>query len=276
MKTDHMQWHQDFMPQSILFGYRGSQAHGTWRPPTDPNSIDDVDLMGVTIGPIENYLGFPKQETWERMEDDKSTKLMWDIVVYDIRHFVRLLAKSNPNVLGMLWLKPNYYTHLTPLGQRLIDNRGIFVSKAAHHSFTGYAYSQLKKMTNGACQGYMGDKRKKLVEKFGYDTKNASHLIRILKMGIEFLSSGELNVAREDNTYLVDIKRGKYPLDYIQSEAKRLFDLAESSYVASRLPAKVDEVAAEKLLVGILSDHFTLKPTPTKSSLDSKDGGRRE
>lgn len=256
MKTEHMQWHKDLMPKAVLAGYRGSQAHGTWRPPTDPTSIDDVDLMLVTVGPIENYLGFPKQETWERMEDDKSTKLMWDIVAYDIRHFVRLLCKSNPNVLGMLWLEPNYYTKLTPMGQALIDNRDIFVSKAAYNSFTGYAYSQLHKMTHGAHKGYMGDKRKKLVDQFGYDTKNASHLIRIQKMGIEFLSTGRLNVLREDNKYLVDIKKGLYPLKYIQDESARLFQLAESALVNSKLPDRVDEDRAERLLVSMLSKHF--------------------
>jgi predicted nucleotidyltransferase len=262
------------MPSSILFGYRGSQAHGTWRPPTDPTSIDDVDLMGVTIGPIEQYLGFPKQETWERMEDDASTKLMWDIVVYDVRHFVRLLCKCNPNVLGMLYLEPNYYTKLTPAGKLLIENRDVFSSKEAYRSFTGYAYSQLHKMTHGAHKGYMGDKRKKLVDQFGYDTKNASHLIRIQKMGIEFMMTGKLNVMREDNTYLVDIKQGKYPLEYIQKEAARLFELSETALVNSKLPDKVDLVAAEKLLVRILSEHFNMKTDSRVEALASLATGR--
>lgn len=259
MKTSHMQWHKDFVDKSILFGYRGSQAHGTWRPPTDPTSIDDVDLMGVTIGPIEQYLGFGGQETWERMEEEPSTGLLWDIVVYDIKHFIKLLAKMNPNVLSMLWLKPNYYTKLTPAGKLLIDNRDIFCSKQIYHSFTGYAYSQLHKMTHGAHKGYMGDKRKKLVDQFGFDTKNGSHLIRILKMGIEFLSSGQLNVMREDNTYLVDIKQGKYSLEYVQKESDRLFQLAETALVNSKLPDKVDMKKAELLLVQILSEHFGIK-----------------
>lgn len=243
-------WYKEFQPQSILFGYRGSQAHGTFRPNTEPNSIDDIDLMGVIIQPAKAYLGFGMQETYERMEDP------WDIVVYDIRKFVNLLCKQNPNVLGMLWLKPNYYTHLTPAGQLLIDNRDLFVSKEAYNSFTGYAHSQLHKMTHGAHQGYMGEKRKKLVEKFGYDTKNASHLLRLLKMGIEYLSTGQLNVLREDNAYLVEVKQGKYSLEYVQKEAERLFQLADLALVNSKLPNKVDVKKAEKLLVDIMLEHF--------------------
>jgi len=241
-------WLAEFNDSSILLGYRGSQAHGTYRPNTDPNSTDDIDVMGVIVHPKEAYLGFGRQETFERFEDP------WDLVVYDIRHFVRLLCKQNPNVMALLWLRSVDYMKVTDAGRILIDNRDMFVSKEAYNSFTGYAYSQLHKMTHGAHQGYMGDKRKKLVEKFGYDTKNASHLIRLLKMGIEFLASGELNVMREDNTYLVEIKNGVYPLEYVQGEAKRLFTLAEEGLVRSTLPATVDQKAAEKLLVGILED----------------------
>lgn len=100
--------------------------------------------------------------------------------------------------------------------------------------------------------GYMGAKRKALVEKWGFDTKNASHLIRLLKMGIEFLSTGELQVHREDNSYLVDIKQGKYTLEQIKTEAERLFKVSETAFVNSTLPSKIDKKKVENLLVEIL------------------------
>jgi predicted nucleotidyltransferase len=250
MDMKQTKWWADFNQQSILLGYRGSKTHGTYRPNTDPNSIDDIDVMGVVIGPPQSYYGFGRQDTFERMENP------WDVVMYDVRKFVNLLCKMNPNVLSLLWLPSNFYIKIDPLGKRLIENRNLFVSKEAYKSFTGYAYSQLHKMEHGANLGYMGEKRKKLVEKFGYDTKNASHLIRLLKMGMEFLATGELNVMREDNTYLVDIKNGKYDLQYIKDESQRLFNLAEAALVNSKLPDHVDQDKAEKLLVGILQDHF--------------------
>ena len=243
-------WWADFNEKSILIGYRGSKTFGTFRPSTEPKSIDDIDVMGVLMHPLEAYYGFGRQETYERME------LPWDVVVYDTKKFVHLLTVMNPNVLSLLWLPENLYIKVDPLGRRLIENRNVFVSKEAYKSFTGYAYSQLHKMEHGAFQGYMGDKRKKLVEAHGYDTKNASHLIRLLKTGIEFLSTSTLNVMREDNTYLVDIKNGKYPVEYIKDEATRLFKLAELALVNSKLPDKVDKDKAEKLLVGIMKDYF--------------------
>lgn len=32
-----------------LEGFRGSQAHGTYIPSDDPNSIDDIDYMGIYV-----------------------------------------------------------------------------------------------------------------------------------------------------------------------------------------------------------------------------------
>lgn len=37
--------------------YRGSIAHGMYVPSSDPTSIDDIDLMGMVIGPKSCYLG---------------------------------------------------------------------------------------------------------------------------------------------------------------------------------------------------------------------------
>jgi hypothetical protein len=41
----------------ILLGYRGSIAHNMYIPNTDPNSIDDIDLMGVFLAPENFYIG---------------------------------------------------------------------------------------------------------------------------------------------------------------------------------------------------------------------------
>jgi len=54
---------------------------------------------------------------------------------------------------------------------------------------TDVLLSQLRRFQKkGENIGYLGDKRKQLVLKHGYDAKNAAHLIRLLRMGIEFLT----------------------------------------------------------------------------------------
>ena len=235
---------------TVLLGYRGSIAHGMYVPNTDPNSIDDKDIMGVCIKGLDVYFGlrgFEQQEVFLRE---------WDSVVYEMRKFVRLLAKGNPNVLSLLWLEPRHYIHVEPEGAALIEARQMFVGRHVYHSFTGYAYGQLKRMTHFAFQGYMGDKRKQLVHKFGYDVKNAAHLIRLLRMGIEFLREGTLYVDRGvkgDAPNLLEIKRGEWPIDRVKAEAEHLFKRAEQAYDECRLPDGVDQEAVNRLLVNIIS-----------------------
>ena len=253
MNTENTKWRQEFDSKAILLGYHGSQAQGTYRPNADKLLASDSDIMGIIIQPIEAYLGFGRQETIERKEPP------FDVVVYDIRHFVKMLCKQNPTALSLLWLQDNYYIKRTPAGDRLIANRGLFVSKQAYNSFVGYGHSQLKRMHKMDATGYMGAKRKALVEKHGYDCKAAAHAIRLMRMGVEFLSTGSLKVMREDNRYLVDIKTGLYKLEEVQAESDRLMKLMDEALVRSTLPAKVDVPKAEMLLVSILADCWGIK-----------------
>jgi hypothetical protein len=141
----------------------------------------------------------------------------------------------------------------------LIKERDIFTSKQAYHSFVGYAYGQLRRTTHLACEGYMGEKRKQLVEKFGYDCKNAAHCVRILKMGIEFLVEGKLNVWRDDNQLLLGIKMGEWTLEQVQKEADKLFKLAEEAYIKSHLPNEPNYKKANDLLIELTESFWTKK-----------------
>ncbi len=243
--------HKALKDWCVLAGYRGSIAHGMFVPSTDPNSIDDKDLMAVVVPPPEIYLGLNQfghkgNGTMELAFDE------WDLVVYDLRKIVSLLAKGNPNVLSLLWLNENYYLEQSFAGRELIKNRDLFANRSVYNAFTGYAHGQLKKMTNATFEGYMGQKRKGLVEKFGYDTKNAAHLIRLLRMGIEFLRDGELYVEREDAAELLAIKRGEWKLERVQEKADQLFGLAQEALLHSNLPKQPDMERINHLLVRLI------------------------
>lgn len=292
------------LPENLIYlGWRGSVAHGMYIPKDDPDSIDDKDVMGVYVGPVEHYLGFGRKDVKEKWEG------AYDCVFYEVRKFVSLLLNCNPNVLSLLWLKENGLIYAHMAGLRLRQNRDIFVTKKAYHSFNGYAYGQFKRMTHmnqdvladinnrkaeleslgcvwvdgemvlppGASaelvakrtqyngirgkyyKGYMGDKRRQLVERFGYDTKNAAHLIRILRMGIEFLTEGVLYVEREDKQELLNIKQGLWSLDDVKAESERLFALAQEAYVRSPLPPEPDRDRAERLIMDIVCDYHKLR-----------------
>jgi hypothetical protein len=296
---------KDRLPENTMFlGYRGSQAHGMFVPSSNPESIDDIDLMGVYVAPIEHYFGFGRKEVYESFVDE------YDIVSYELRKFLGLLLNNNPNVLSMLWLEPESILVTSPTWEYLVDERYVFASKKAYHSFSGYAYAQLKKMTafnqreqervkdmeaelkemgiafiNGVPQlppgadkntiewvrqynevrskyfsGYMGEKRKNNVIKYGYDTKNAAHLIRLLRMAVEFLTTGEFTVKRPDAEELLEIKQGKWSLAKVQQYSELLFNETTKAFENCSLPEQPDKEKAEKILKEILIMHFFHSP----------------
>jgi predicted nucleotidyltransferase len=230
---------------TVMLAYMGSHSHGTFIPGTDCNPLNDLDLMGVCVAPVESYLGLGNFEQMIHKEVE------WDIAVFEIRKFTRLLLSQNPNVLELLWLKDDLYVH-DNIQRQYIKKREIFSSKLAHKTFIGFTHSQIKNIKINKFEAYMGDERKSLVKKYGYDIKRAAHNIRILRMGIEFLNTATLNVFREDAAELIDIKTGKWELNKVISLADKLLKDAELALKSSKLPDSPNTKEAELLLMNVI------------------------
>lgn len=298
-------------PHLVVLGLMGSHSHGTYLPPEEPSAVDDIDLMGFVVPPIEYHLGIPRWEHWTLQVDEL------DVVLYSLEKAIRLLLKSNPNIVGLLWLRDEEYVYRHPGFELLRGRRDIFSSQAAAQAFAGYAADQLKRMeafdlermaeyealTQTICaqgpvgevleadtlklkhlathwhielevlnrfrkihrehfSGYMGEKRKAMVRKYQYDVKNAAHLIRLLRMGAEFIETGNLQVCRTtDAEELKVIKRGGWSLDQVKTEAARLFTGVELARARSPLKAEPDAKAAGALLIELHLCFLGLKAT---------------
>ncbi len=231
----------------------GSESHGLKIPNTDPDSIDDKDIMAVVMPPARYYLGL------SRWEGASSIKGEWDVVLYEYRKYVSLLMKQNPNVIGTLWLDDYIYT--SDIGTTLVYNRDLFKHRRlARDSFLGYANSQLKKMTSGAFKGYMGAKRKELVERFGFDVKNGSHLIRLLHMGLEYLETGRMEVRRTwDRQMLMDIKKGLWTLERVKEYSEAQFARVHAAYDISEMQEEIPFDLVEGLVINSLEQHLNVK-----------------
>lgn len=236
--------------QAIYLGYRGSIAHGTFIPNSNPTSIDDKDIFGIAIPTKEYFFGLKEFEQFERKQE------YWDILIYDFRKFIRLLVKANPNVMQALWTPAHHNLKTSWQFEELQKHKHLFAHRGIYKSFCGYSYGQLHKMENMAYNGYMGEKRKMLVDKFGYDCKNAQHLIRLLRQGIEFLETGELIVERPDKAELIQIKTGQWSIEKVKSKAMELFQIMEQAEKKSPLPEKPDTKAIDKLVQDILGKTF--------------------
>lgn len=225
----------------LFAGVIGSHAHGTNLPPEDPFGTDDQDLVTIMLPPSAVCLGL---DTW-----DHATQWVdqYDVIAYSLGKVLRLLAKSNPNVLGLLALPSDCILYEHPVWQELCAQRHLFLTKEAYGAFAGYANGQLKRMAHSAYNGYMGEKRKQIVDRIGYDTKNAAHLIRLLRMCTDLFQFGELRVRRSDAPHLIAIKRGEVSLAEVQREAAHLFDEANTWRELSSLPDRIHRGAVSEL-----------------------------
>lgn len=231
----------------IVAAYVGSQAHGTWIPKQD-DGVDDVDIMGVLLPPVDRLIGLEGWEHWVQIVDEL------DINFFALRKTVALWLKSNPNVLGLLWMRDEDIILRSPEFDAFREIRDAFVCKQVADAFGGYAFSQLKQIQRNRHEGYMGARRKELVEQFGYDIKHAAHLIRLLRMAIEFMRECTLNVYRtKDANEIKAIKRGEWELERVQIEAAHLFEELERLKATSTLPDKPNRRRANDLLIDITS-----------------------
>ena len=118
----------------MLLGLGGSHAYGT------SNENSDIDFRGVTLMLPSDLLGLTE---FEQYEDVKT-----DTVIYGFNKLVKLLLECNPNTIEMLGLDEDQYLIRSVLGQELLDNRDMFLSKRAIKSFGGYAGQQLRRLQN--------------------------------------------------------------------------------------------------------------------------------
>jgi len=197
----------------------GSHSHGTYVPPETETGVDDIDLMVIVMPPPEFKLGLKKF-------DNASYKHgRFDVVIYDFEKWMTLLMKQNPNVIGTLFLHPDDLLVMQTYSRtmrKVLNNPQVIVSKKMAAAFMGYANSQLHKMTHQAHQGYRGATRKALVEKFGYDVKNGAHMIRLLRMCVETLNTGSMQVRRPDAAELIQIKQGAWSKERVLAEGEAL------------------------------------------------------
>src|SRR3990167_11144570 len=243
-----------FESKYLLKGYRGSIAHNVHIPreANDIFGVDDIDYFGIYTFPYEYYLGLNGYYHSREVVDHKIEEN--DTVEYELHKAFHLLSQCNPNIICFLWNKPEHYTHVSEGAKLLLEKRAIFFSRRRiRDAFAGYAHAQLTKLTNGAYKGYMGERRKAVVDKYGYDTKNASTLLRLLAQGIEALKTNEIQTYRTtDRDFLLGVKTGNYSLNQIQDIADTRFKELDSAYDNSTMPLDNNRVDIEELLVEIL------------------------
>ena len=126
----------------------GSHSYGT--------NIEgsDEDFKGVYIqDPQDVYVNGYK----EQLDISK------DETYYEIERFLSLCQTGNPTMLELLYAPKECIEYISPIFQKVVDNRDIFMTKALRFSFGGYAIEQIKKA--GGLQKKMNWEKEKIVRK---------------------------------------------------------------------------------------------------------------
>lgn len=92
------------------------------------------------------------------------------------------------------------------------------------------------------------ESRSALEEKFGYDTKHAMHIVRLLRMGEEVLTDGIVQVHRPDAKELLAIRDGEWSYEELLEWSEHQDNLLDTLVKTSPLPPKPDLELAKKVL----------------------------
>jgi uncharacterized protein len=98
------------------------------------------------------------------------------------------------------------------------------------------------------------EKRAELERQHGYDTKHAMHLIRLMRVGLEILQTGELRVRRADADELNAIRDGVLSYDKLLEMAAGLQQQMQSAAARSPLPNDVDYERVDRLVLDLIRD----------------------
>lgn len=250
---------QDFIYDTELEVMMGSVAYGA---ATGPSS--DIDVHAICIpdtevvfpqtkvgGYVEGFTSRPTNFESSQKHHMNMDGMQYDVCVYSIVKAFALAVDNNPNVLDILWVPDSCVLRCTDIGHHIRSNRQLFLSKASYHRFRGYAYAQQKRMMNST--------RTDLIQQYGYDVKNAYHIIRLVEQARQILETGDM-VLDKNSALLKDIRAGKYDLQTIEHMLSDAEADLEKLYKTSDLRDSADKVSLQKVLLECLEMKYGYLP----------------
>jgi predicted nucleotidyltransferase len=232
---------------TILRAVVGSTVHGT-----NVSDQDDRDEMAIAIPPPAYVLGLQHWETTViRTKPDgvRSGPGDLDLAVHSLRKYCQLSAKGNPTMLLPLFVPDSAIVEMNVLGNELQRNRTMFISRDAGTAFMGYLNAQRKRFTKET-GGRHGKPRQELIDKYGYDTKYAGHVVRLALQGIELMETGELSLPmrQEHREEIVAIRTGRYSYEDTVLRTSDLETVLRVAIAKTSLPAKSDAAKIDEFL----------------------------
>jgi hypothetical protein len=204
----------------------------------------------------------PKQIDFMTLVHNFTNKKMFKIHLPDIRDGYRLVPYEK-NIFGV-YEAPGYQTFSDrgTLNTVFDNNEDFFTVKRfgftkrrmplfiVKFNASVYEEANVKWKQYWEWKNNRNEKRSVLEEQFGYDTKHASHLVRLLKTGAEILETGQVQVFRPDAAELLEIRNGKWKYEELVQYAEHMDNhIRDVLYKTTSLPKTADiKFAAEVIM----------------------------
>ena len=123
-----------------------------------------------------------------------------DLLLFELRHFLSGLRKTNTNMLEILFAEAGDFQTLESEFLKVKENRKRLVdSGRLFRSLVGYIENE-RRLATGERKGEIGSKRRSQLERYGFSPKNFSHLFRLVRCGTVFFRTGEypVNIRKHD------------------------------------------------------------------------------
>jgi len=131
--NNNLPWLEDSIIYKVI---SGSHAYGLNTPESD------IDYRGICIPPKEYYMS-PFMNFDQYITNDP------DETIFSFDKYVKLATENNPNILELLWIdNPDLIKKMTYPAEILRENRELFLSAKCKFTYSGYAFSQLKRIKN--------------------------------------------------------------------------------------------------------------------------------
>lgn len=253
-------------PDSIIRAFvAGSQMHGA-----TGNKPGDLDIAGVYIQPVEMVLGItqkrdedgkskwfdPDTQVWSSAGDTKNSADDIDVNMYSLRKWAGMAATGNTTALEFLFVN-GLPTDSVIWDLHIKSNTEHFISKRAGFHFVAFAKAMLLRLSGGNT-GRHGQ-RPELETEFGFDSKGAMHMLRVLGEGIELMNTGVITLPRPEAPFLRDVRNGRHPWTQVDEIAEDRFRVLEESIKTSSLPDELDRARVSSIITAAQLDFWGLQ-----------------
>lgn len=281
---------QDFAEQDQdLLVLTGSKLYGT----STPNS--DTDYRGFVVPPKEYLLGLKEFNQYQSPTEDKtvySIKGFFKELIKGNTQCMETLFAPDENIIALSSVGKkvleNRNIFLSQHNIRTIVGFAMAEWRKAEGTELYYKYpsesdeSLLQKVYGRfqldrgriaqileLCYGEdhevavkvkkdkfsLGEKRRKLVERVGFDSKAAGHVVRLLFQAVQLLEYGSIKYPLGNAEYLKDVKAGKVKLEIIDEIRKAYLDEIDIKLNTTDLPKKLDINKIEKFYLELVAQH---------------------